>query len=294
MGEFGIVDKIGIAIALTCFILLIIYIFVRVIYDFCKEGGISFYANERLFDEKYLEIRKKHLDDPIGSYYAPLRLLFDIKLKNFKALQYYRKIKCEEDISEYMLYKIPLLDPDHLSIIIYELFDDIKDFNSPISNQFFEPMPARIDYWKVEKGYDIRTIVKNILSVVPTRELLSSNELLQFKYLLNEIAINGIIKNPTKYQEFVNLTKNMKFLEKSVDLSGSIFTHLIYPSDKKHINLLLEGISEQLQLKIKVYDLIYKAMQIEIPITTYSPENPLKELRFLNLGSYICYLEPPK
>ena len=294
MKELGTGDKIGIAITLTCFISLIIYCIVRAIYDHYKEGGINFYANERLFDEKYLEIRKKHLDDKDGSYYAPLRLLFDIKLKNYRSLHYNRKIKCEEDISEYMLYQVPILYPDHLSIIIYELFDEIKDFNNPISKKFFEPVATRIDYWNGEQGYDIRTIVKNILSVVPTRELLSSNELLQFKYLLNEIAINGIIKNPTKYQEFVNLTKNMKFPEESVDLSGSIFTHLIFPSDKKHINLLLEGISEQLQLKIKVYDLIYKAMQIEIPITTYSPENPLKELRFLNLGSYICYLEPPK
>lgn len=282
-------EKILAITVLSVFFTSLIALLVFMLWKIFGSGGINFFNNETLFDEKYLEIRKKHLS--VGEHiYCPLRIVFDIPFKSYRSLHQSKNIKCEEDISNYILYKAPLFNPDCLSIILYTIIDDIRDPNNPISQKFFEPMPTRIDYWQGKEGYDIRTIVKNILSVVPTKEQLTSNEFVQFKYLLYEILLNGIMKNPNNYKEL------MKILKENIggDLSGLVLTDLIYPNGLEHTKFLLESLSSQLQLKVKVYDYIFKGNEISIPITTYSPENPLKELRFLNLGDNLCYLKPPQ
>lgn len=86
--------------------------------------------------------------------------------------------------------------------LIYEIFDSAKAFNSQLSKKIFEERPIRINYWNEETGHDIRNKVRNILTVVTGSDVLAFSEYQQLAFLLNEIAINGLIKNTEALEKF--------------------------------------------------------------------------------------------
>lgn len=262
------------------FIFLLIFIVICVAVNFIsktyhryKEGGGNFLENETLFDKKYFEIRKKHLTQDSSVYY-PLNTYYSTRLKNSFLLFSTKNVNYEKDISSYFVYTVAEKCPSLYATVIFEIFAYIKDFDCLISKKFFEPQSIRINYWKDKTDNDIRTIVRNILTCIKIKGLLTVNELQQIVYLLNEIAIGGIIKNPVKYQELLNILEN----EKVGNPSEALLNRIILPNTKEHMKLILESISDQLQVEINFYDFNHNKDDADILVTKFSPENPLMEM----------------
>jgi len=209
LGEF--IDKIGVsgaaAMGVFASVMFSIIIFISIV----KYHRIRFLKEQCKFDEEYVKKRKiLDLYRPTD-YYYPFR---DVKTKKFKDLfkddpinlDWYSKVR------DYDVLLFPRVLTPVMIGFIYEIFDDLRSPLSPVYKRVFESTTARIDFWKDDPGYnhDIRTMVKNILSVVPSADLLTKNETYMFAYLIIEVLIDGSMKNCPRRAEILLNKKAFK------------------------------------------------------------------------------------
>ena len=251
-----------------------------------KEGGHSFLNNEKQFDEKYFEIRKKHLSETF--YYRIFTMVKTEPIKNIMLPKALYPREWTDPNTKLTIRRIDSFLYNMYMSFIDDIYDDIKDLESPISKKFFEPRPIKIDYWNGEEGYDIRTIVRNIVSNIPSKEYLSIKEVFQILYLVHEIAINGIVKNPVKLEALVEAVSKMRYKNPRED----IYHQLILPSEFSLGSLFFEGLGRELNINISIFDIRPTKSIGMLPVIYISSEHPLKELSYLgtNIAFYGLYI----
>ena len=253
-------------------------------YSYFKEGGLKFLSDEKRFDEKYFEIRKKHLAQLFD--YRIFDRVNSMRLEDMKLPKAILPYSWTDPKLEKLVYLLPQGGYNKYMSIIYDIYEDIKDFESPISKKFFEPRPIKIDYWNGEEGYDIRTIVRNIVSNIPSKEYLSITELQHITFLANEIAINGVSKDPKKL-ESLNEIESHRINDSKKDIYHG-FTYLF---EFDQTSLLLEGLGKELSINMNIYGIVESDSVEPLPVTTVSNEQPLKELNYLNFSDSLCGLK---
>jgi hypothetical protein len=214
-----------------------------------------FLLYERNFDVNYMKMRR----------YLPLKssgLIYPYeKLKN-NYLEKLKKDHLEIELFPLLENKTVVFVPQELipfyMSFIYEIFGSLKailincqstpkrSFNK-IGEESDENETVRL---KID---DLIDKVRNILTVIPSVELLTLNEFIQIELLLNELAKNGIMKNENKRDLFNTLD-----LEKDTFIEAESF---------EQAKLIYYGLSKELNIKITVY---YK-MADELEIYSIGP-----------------------
>lgn len=267
-------------VGFTIFSILIFGIFTLSMYcnySYFKEGGAMMLNNEVSFDKEYFDLRRK---DKFANNIFTLYLYKNVKLtkvKDFHVMNPFKNTETYQLLSNYTVNRYAGFNSPFFSDLIYNLYFDIKNFESEFSKKFFENREVRIDYWGGKSGHDLKSKVKNIILNVPSREFLTNNEISQFNYLFNEIAINGVKSTPSKFEDLKNILAQ-KYIRNP---EAAILSSMLYVYNLDQLKLLLEGLSKELNIKFNIYDISNQVPNNSISTFNIAPENPMKEISML-------------
>lgn len=268
------------AVGFTIFSILIFGIFILFMYcnySYFKRGGAIMLNNEVSFDNEYFDQRRK--DKFANNIFTifPYKYAKFTKVKDFNFMYHFKNTDTYQLLSNYTVHHYAGYFTLCFSDLIYHLYFDIKNSESELSKRVFEDRPVRIDYWWGNPGHDIKAKVKNIILNIPSREFLTDNEILQFNYLFNEIAINGIKRTPSKFEDLKNTLVKQYIREPEAVIMSS----MPYNYNLDQFKLLLEGLSKELNVKFNIYDISNQVPNGIISISNITPENPMKEISLL-------------
>lgn len=240
-----------------------------------------------VFDEKYMNDRNGSPLKIPGAY-CPLeitssRRLIDSGLIDSGAIM----IDWYDEIDELVIHTFNNFKQGLLQSFIFEIFDDIKDFNSPLSKSFFEPRKNHNDGYHGEKPEVLSEKVRNILTVVRDARFIVNSEYSKISDLVVEIATYGALK--VFMEDPVEMGKMWKLKDKqSIEMiEVCIYTRFCIPLLIKKVGmfelakLFYGAISKELNIQITLYDCTPEKPGIIKENCSFTCDNPLKKLSFL-------------
>lgn len=266
------------------FMISLIGMLLFIVYAKIRRSRVEWLSIEKNFDEEYFE-KRKNWGLKLKYVWYPFE---DIKTIKFKELSFVKDASVSfswyDKVAEYDVHALPYSCLGIFRNFIFENYDAFKDFNNPLNHKLFEQKPLKIKYWDEEEDRDIRTIVKNILTFVPSCDLLTFLELVQIACLLNEVIVNCIIDDLKKYDQLIKIIKGQEY-----ENPEWIVKHRVISEDLHECKMLfIEAFSKQFDIKVNVYDSRFNVSMFEIKNISYGPENPLKEMNVLNSENF-CY-----
>lgn len=277
-------------IGIGSFFLAVLGLVVAIIISIFRLSRFSFIATEEKFDNEYFEKRKKLGLDSKYIFY-PLRFIHKTKFKDLSFVRnssvkwdWYSKVNDWDAVSAHNPFLAWPVFPD----FIHEMFVDLKNPNSQLHEKLFEPKPIKLDLFRDKEGYELETMVKNILNEIPTPNLLSFPETARIAALLNEAAVNGIAKNPENYKRFIELGKKGGIENPEEKIKKEIFPLGTF----EQIKIFLEGLGNNLNIQITVYDARMNAPVSEHQNFIVESRNPIKEYTVLILDKDFYFLSP--
>lgn len=273
----AIINNISTAIVVSFFALLVGFL-LWVLIARIRASRSAFIRTEELFDKEYMKKRTEHSFKMFGVFY-PFEKVEKVEfgdlgfVKNANVtFQWYDKVRNME------VSYLPTLGMGLYTSFVYDIFYDLKDFDSPLSKKFLEERPKKIRYWDDMILHDLRTKVKNILTIIPSLEVISSGEFLMLVLLANEIAVNGLFKDEKRLSQVMGLITVDHKIE---DVGKTLNQRAIIPLSFDHMRIMYEVLASEMNVRINIYDIRFNVDIRKLCNFTADSQNPLREFSYL-------------
>lgn len=247
-------------------------------YLYFKEGGASFLNNEKIFDDRYFEIRKKTNFHKNWFTVFPFNNVKATEVRHCNLFSPFTKTHRFKEFSRNLVHMISSQNQTIFTSLIYGMYDDLKVLNAELNRRLLQDRNQKIIFGSDEVNYDDqKDKVGNILANIPSKDALTENEIKQIEFLLYEIAINGILKDPKKLKKFEKILKEIGFRNPK----DSISHQYIPVNSLEHLELIFGGLSDELQININLFDISYLGPENDIPKISLETVNPIREIDLL-------------